>query len=373
MPIAALLPARPALLIGSHHPVCPTISDAKLVPFPRPFRAFISGLRNNLMALLVGGASPSQVKSIVRVCHANAEGILARRVHLGHLLKVHGLSLSDLAFDCICDLFARDEQGRYKTLESYFSAYDISSFSDEEIYFHLQRLSFTRVRNGLFRLYSEMDPQLARILHNIKIASRALGLFNDIDRLGESCLAPALSDTFEHLPPAEVSDLTAWLSGEASGNEFIPELLGKLCMSLRKQTTFSRVVPIVTIGLAIRAFYKQQDIPQLGEPVTVIDEGAIDAAGAIAEACNVIRGRTYGKYVNSGKVTEEMFDLYFRVIARMLELRFISHDGAGFQLSESFLMLMPGVGLQEYRKTHRNRLEYLARLVQKRVSKALQP
>ena len=32
---------------------------------------------------------------------------------------------------------------------------------------------FFKVRNGLFRLYSEMDPQLARILHNIKIANRA--------------------------------------------------------------------------------------------------------------------------------------------------------------------------------------------------------
>jgi hypothetical protein len=284
---------------------------------------------------------------------------------------MHGLTLSDLAFDCICDLFARDDGGRYKALESYFSAYDVARFSDDEVYFHLQRLSFTKVRNGLFRLYSEMDPQLARILHNIKVAARSLGIFKEIDRFGDTCLAPALCETFEHLPPVDVADLTAWMSGQCSGNEFIPELLGKLGRSLRKQEQFSRVVPIVTIGLAIRAFYKEKDAPQLPEPATVIDEGAIDAAGAIIEACNAIRTRTYVKYVERGKINRDTFELYFRVITQMLELRFISHDGAGFQLSESFLKMAPGVTMKEYRKNHRNKLEYLARLVQKRVVTSL--
>ena len=55
----------------------------------------------------------------------------------------------------------------------------------------------------------------------------------------------------------------------------------------------------------------------------------------------------------------------------MFELRFIGHDGDGFQLSENFLMLAPDMTPQEYRKKHRNRVEYLARLVQKRVSRTL--
>jgi hypothetical protein len=334
-------------------------------------RASIGGLKDDLKALLEGKASAFQLKRIVRLCHANAEGIIARRGHLGHLIRLHGLNLTDLAFDCISDLFARDDEGRYRSLESYFSAYDFAGFSDEEAYFHLQRLSFTRVRNGLFRLYSEMDPQLARILHNIKIAARALGQFTEINHLGESCLAPSLAETSEHLPPAEASDLTALLSSESSGREFIPELLGKLCMSLRKQTHFSRAVPIVTIGLAIRAFYRQKEIPELGEPATVIDEGVIDAAEAIGEACNAIRARAYDKYVGRAKVSEEMFELYIRVIAQMLEMRFIAHDGASFQLSEYFLMLAPGMTLEEYRKKHRNKVEYLARLAQKRVVKTL--
>lgn len=350
---------------------CLTIEVARHVSASRRICTSIRGLKNDLAALLEGEASPAQVKSVVRVCHANAEGALARRGHLNHLLRMHGLSLADLAYDCISDLFARDGDGRYKALESYFSAYGAADLSDEEIYFHLQRLSFTKVRNGLFRAYSEMDPQLARILHNIKVAARTLGVFIETDRLGESCLVPSLSEADEHLPPVEASDLTAWLSAEVTGNEFIPELLGKLSLSLRKQTCFSRVVPIVTIGLAIRALYSEKEAPRLTEPATVIDEGIIDVGKAIAEACDAVRTSTYRKYVERGKVSAEMFDRYFQVISQMLELRFVAHDGDGFQISENFLTLVPDVTPQEYRKKHRNKVEYLARLVQKRVSRTL--
>lgn len=337
-----------------------------------PIRVSTQGLRSDLLALLEGLATPAQVKSIIRVCHANAEGLLARRGHLGHLMRLHGLDLSDLAYDCISDLFGRGENGRYKALESYFSAYDVAGFSDEEVYFHLQRLSFTKVRNGLFRLYSEMDPQLARILHNIKIASRSLGLFIEVDRMGDSCLVPPLSDASEHLPPVEAADLTAWLLEKASGSEFIPELLGKVCLRLREQEDFSRIIPLITVGLAIRDFYKQKEIPRLGEPATVIDESKIDAREAIAKACDAVRAHALPKYVHRGKVSPEAFDTYFVVIEQMLFMRYIEQDGHDFQLSVSFLRLMPGTTPSEYRKHHRNKLEYLARLAQKKVSRELQ-
>lgn len=170
-------------------------------------------------------------------------------------------------------------------LVSYVAAYDINDFSDEETYFLLQRLVLARVRNGLFRLYGEVDPQLARILRNVKIAARSLGMFTGIDRLGETCLAPALCEIHQDLPPVEAADLTVWLAKGSSGNEFIPELLGRLCLLLRKQNTDSTVVSIVTIGIAIRTLYDQKRTPQLAEGVTYIDEGIVDAEKAIRQTC----------------------------------------------------------------------------------------
>ena len=338
---------------------------------PSGVRSPFKGLKELLVAVLAQQGTPAQVNSLVHFCHVNAEGALFRKGHLSHLVRLHGLSLRDLAFDTISDLFARDDEGRFTVLESYFSAYDVAGFSDDETYFFLQRLVLARVRNGLFRLYGEVDPQLARVLRNVKIASRSLGMFNEVDWLGDTCLTPALVETNQHLPSVDTEILTAWLAEETSGNEFIPELLGKLCLLLKRQTTHSRVVSMVSIGIAIRALYDQKRIPRFADSVTHIDAGAMDAAKAIRESCDALRATTLPKYVHTHKVSPEEFNAYFTVIEEMLNMRFLHQDGAGFELSESFLRLVPGVTLQEYRQTHRSRLEYLARLAQERVAEYL--
>ena len=61
-----------------------------------------------------------------------------------------------------------------------------------------------------------------------------------------------------------------------------------------------------------------------------------------------------------------------QVIERMLVSRFVEHNGMDFELSASFLKLMPQMTREEYRKHHRNKLEYMARLAQKQVSQILQ-
>jgi hypothetical protein len=302
------------------------------------------------------------------MCHAMAEGVLLRKGHLLHLLHVHGLNIRDLAFDTISDLFARDAEGHFPLLQAYFAAHDLPASTDDESYFLLQRLVLGRVRNGLFRLYGEMDPQLARILRNVKIAARSLGILIEADRPGEACLAPTLCDSNHHLPGVDVDQLTAWLCERSTGNEFMPELLGRIALILREQTTHSRIVPIVTIGLAIRAIYERKHTPQIAEHVTWIDVGAMDAGQAIRQCCAALKAHAYSKYVDRGKVGSEVFDAYFRVIEEMLEARFLQNDGDDFPLCDCFQKHMPGVPAQEYRKTHRSRLEYLARLAQERVT-----
>ena len=338
---------------------------------PANIRNVIRGIGNGLTAMIEGSATPAQVETVVRICQGNAEGILARRPHLNLLIRFHGLDLRDLAFDCISDIFARDDQGRYRSLESYFLPYDASSLSDEECYVHLQRLVFTKVRHAVYRLFQQIDPQLARILRNIKVAVRSLALFNEIDRLGDFCLHPPMCDTLEHLGPVDADRLADWLSREATGGEFIPELLGKLSRILRQQETYSRIVPLVTVGIAIREFYEQKELPRLSEPSATIDDIAIDVEDAIEHACASVKAMTMEKYVGKGKVSGEAFEAYFQVIALMLHMRFVEHDGEGFQLSESFLKLNPKIGPVEYREKHRNRLEYLARIAQKKVAKRL--
>jgi hypothetical protein len=341
------------------------------VPVSPTSRPFVRGLRDNLVSLLGGSVSPAGVSAIVMLSHAVAEGALRRRGHLQYLVARHGISQSDLAYDCIGDMLARDEQGRYRSLESYFSAFSLVDSTDEEAFFHLQRLVYTKVRNGIFRMYQEMDPQLGRILHNVKSGNRALGHFIAVDRLGDSCFQPALSESLEHLPVVEVNDLAGWLSQEATGSQFIPELLGKIALILKRQKERSRIVPIVTIGLAIRQFCEALQVPRLEEAQTSIDEGAVDARSVISSTVEELNRTFKSRYVGKGKVTATFFEGYCRVITEMLRLRFVERDGLDFEIGAGFMALFPRMSKEEYRKKHKNKIEYLARIASENAARKL--
>ena len=334
-------------------------------------RAFVQGLKAKLESLLKGTAASSDVRSVVQVAHAIARAALARRIQSEPLVRFHGLDYSDLAYDCIADLFSRDDRGRYVALATYFMAFDFDALTDGDVFFHIQRLVLRNVKQGVYRLYHQMDPQLGKILRNLKLSVQSLGLFAEIERLGETCLAPASVETLEHLPSMKPEELTLALLNAATGNEFVPELLSTAHRILCAQEERSRVMTLINVALGIRAFYEQKSAPRLREEPGGTDDVSIDAIEAIQVACRELRSRAEEKYVRRGKVTPAMMETYFGVIEHGLYRRFVEQDGAEFQISETFLRLAPRISPVEYRKSHRSRLEYLARLTTQRVVEIL--
>jgi hypothetical protein len=341
------------------------------VQSPAYIRPFVAGIKKQLASLLEGRGTASEIGAIIRLAHAIAKASLARKAHLASLVNRHGLNYSDIAYDCVADLFARDENGKYIALVSYFSGFDFEKFTDEEAVFHIQRLVLTKAKHGVFRLYQQMDPQLGKILRNIKISVQALGQFLETERLGEACIVPSLTQTLEQLPQVEPEDIMSWLTQAATGSEFMPELLGKLSSLLRQQKEKSRIVPIVTVALGIRMFYEQKRLHQGAEQPASIDDITIDSKSVIKAACRELKMEAGRKYILKGKVTREQLDLYFEVIEQGLIDRFVINDGAGFELGEHFMKHVPGMTRDEYRKKHKNKIEYLARLAGERVVKRL--
>jgi len=335
-------------------------------------RVLVRGIKSRLAPLLEGRTAGPEDFTIVRISHAIAKESLARKIHSGALERIHGLNYSDLAYDCIAELFARDESGKYVALASYFAAFNFAQFSDEEVLFHLQRLVLTKVKHGVYRLYQQTDPQLGRILRNIKIAAQSRGLFYEVDRLGEACLVPSTGDALEEMPLIQPEELAQWLVRSGSGNEFVPELLEKVSDVIRAQEERCRIVPLVTMGLSIRMFYEQKRSPHAEEGSYTIDDSTFDSGRVIEAACTKVKLKAKAKYVDRGKIAQEVLDLYFKAIEEGLMHRFVEHDGSDFVLSDALLKLMPGLTFEEYRKKHKNKIEYLGRLAKKQVVLKLQ-
>jgi hypothetical protein len=331
----------------------------------------LTGLRENLQALIARSHSHAQLNCVVAFAHALAKAFLLSKRSVGRLSDLHGLNHSDIAYDCIAEIFQQNEHGEYVQLNAYFAGVNLHGASDQEALAHLRRLVFSKVNHGIFRLYNEADPVLSKILRNVKLAIISLNNFVEVERFDEACIAPSLCETNEHLPEPTLECLEREMRRNARGNESVPDLLSKFSLCLREQEEFSRVVPIVAVAMIFKSIYTSKsdspaDVPTVEERL-VLD----DAASIIVHACRRMKRQTSPRYVERGKVCHEVFEKYFQVIDTSLRQQLIMNDGEEFSYFESLKKLMPELRKEEYRKHHKSQLEYLRKLTYNEAVKQL--
>jgi hypothetical protein len=334
-------------------------------------RILSAGLRENLSSVIDGSSTRDQLNRLVSVFHALASAFLASKSTCGMLSNVTGLNTSDLAYDCIAELFQQNENGDYIQLVSYFSGIQMSSALEEEILAHTRRLVFSKVNHGVYRIYSQTDPALAKILRNVKLAVYSLKNFTETERFGEQCLMPVLCDSLEYLPPFQREELEQLFIPMTCGSEVVPELLAKLSLVLREQCDRCRIVPIIYVGLLFRSVYEtKRDLK--GDTVQIEDATIVrDTEEVIDRVCSELKSQMLKKYLNKKEISEKVFEKYFQVMEEGLTEKYIGSNGNDFSLYENLKKYLPDLTRDEYKNTHRNTIEYLWKLAQKETADRL--
>lgn len=333
----------------------------------------ISGvLRPLLRKLLQGTYEPQDLNCLARLCQSMALARVNTRIGCGTFRpELYGLRPTDVAYDCLADLFQEDESGKLVHLAAYFEGINLETIDDERLLIHLRRLVFATVNQGIMRTYQEHDPGLSKILRNIRLAAHSVGSFVETERFGERCIGPGLCPLLEDLPLPDVTTLARGLAPYVSGNERTPALLSRVSIYLREQSDHCRLVPVVTLALALReVFAAKQPAQLLAQPESDLAFGD-EAARIITATCDRLRGKTIERYRRMGKVTVQDLNAYLAVIERMLTARFVHANGDGMSLFHELSALMPGLSDRQYRKTHRGKLEYLHRVASRDVARRL--
>jgi hypothetical protein len=326
------------------------------------YTELLKGLRGTLLAALADPPDGRELNRFIDICHALAFSSIHAKAARGRLYQEGSRNYTDLAYDCIGDLFQRDEQGRLLRIKAYFDSFDIARATDEDLLAHLRRLVFSAVNQGLFRIYNDIDPAIGKILRNTKLAVNSLQTFTEAERLGEPCIQPTLCEGLEHLPVMELEILQAELARVTSGKELIPEILSKLSLLLRRQSEYARLVPLITLARAVRGLYAMKQLPpppEAGEPPLTND-----VVVACRWASYVVRKKAEESYVARKKVSPELLEKYFVAIDEYLSGKL---DGGPTDLSlyESLSRLLPRMKKGEYNRRHRARVEYLSRQIER--------
>ncbi len=330
-------------------------------------------IRSDLQRILSDGHTDVEINSVVELYHAFAVASVKRKIAARTLSeRFIGLNSGDIAYDCIVELFQRDESGRFVQMKAYFDGITLGDISNEELLTHSRRLVFSKVSDRLFRIYRETDPSLAKIIHNIKVVVSTLHSFDEVERLGENCICPSFVERLEEFPAIDRDTIEREMRKRVRGTERIPELMAELSLFLRQQGEYCRVVPIVGVALVFRSIYNEPMNDTITEPAV---ESAIlmkDARRMIKEACREVKAEMEPTYVGKKKVSTEHMNFYFFVIEETLTRRFADEDERDGSLFEHLKEYIPDLEREEYKRSHKKTLEYLLRLSTESAKKKLQ-
>lgn len=330
-----------------------------------------------LPLLLSGTATHAEINDLVRIAHHFAVIRLKQLIGSGKLhLHSFPLTVESIAFDCIAEIFERDADGTFIELQHYFSGerHPQNALSDS-LMIYFRSLVFTKLNDGIFRLYRENDPVFSKILRNIK---NALDKVPDVvteDRFGIVFLHFNSADIDvvlnAHLPEYPLDELEGELTGVFKNGDSSKIFLDKLKEIIIGQNEYRRMLSLFDCAFLLKRASAFHKVPL--DDIFSNDESMLgqDIQSSVLRTLQSIQRDLSKRYVLSGKFTSEQFNSYFRAIEEMIMDTFVRSDGGEKSYDQYLQQFMTDLTYDEYRTHHRVHFEYMVKLAKKAVKERL--
>ena len=332
-------------------------------------------IKSLLRAILSGAYTPPDVHEFVQLCYTLALPLIRKKIVAGKLnLEILGLKESDVIYDCLADLFSRDENGAFVKIGKFFQSEGVegSGGTEEELLIALRRLVFLKVHNNIIRLYSEADPTLGKVLRNVKLAEQKGKLFEETHRFGEAYLIPRNVEVHLQCPPWPLEALEQQFARVALVHDTLLTMLSKLHRIITEQETYQRAVPLVPVALLVRRVYALGwEAEEETESVANEHLQQEDVALTARRICQTLEQRMYNSYVVKQKCTNDLFQTYLRTVQQILLHEFSSQEMDGMTYFELLKGFLPELTKQDYARKHRKIIEYLAKTAKQEMQHEL--
>lgn len=323
-----------------------------------------------MKSVLSGSASEPEINGLVRVAFNFASLRLRQLVRSGRLhLQSFGISVEGVAFDCIAELFQRDENGTFVELEAYFSEERSLDVLDEtEVEHYFRRLVFSQLNEGIYRLYRENDPILGRILRNLKIAVRTLPGIRQCDRLGQTFLYTCSDGKrLEELPEYPIEQIQTEMASRAGTKSDAQQYLRLFFKILDEQDQYRRFYALIDIAIVIKRISVRRGMA-VEEMVDADDPSLrIDLENFLRRNSIELKQTLHTRYVASGKISVELFQCYTQALEDIVFDVFAHNDGSDLSHADYLKKYIPDLTVMEYRRIHRTHFEYMVCVAKQRA------
>lgn len=324
-------------------------------------------LKATLSQIFSAHPNHQAVNNLVQICFRIALAYLHHRLRRGSLVdNQFGISNEDLALDCIAELYQRDEQNAFVVLALYFNNCNWETMSEAELKIALRRLVFSKVNEGLFRNYREEDPNLAKIIRNIKEATKQDKRVSLVKSKEASWLVIGDKNTaVNNLPLAPAEILEAHMLSVLCHTSNTYRAVSAFADFAKAHPHYCNGYPLSGFAQILRASFMGAVVPT--EDIEESSYAPIEVEQAIQQAITHVRSTLYDTYVRGGKLSRALFDTYVKAVGKTLKSTFTRYPESVDSQFEALRAFIPDLSKETYMQQHRNVLQYLFKLSRARM------
>jgi hypothetical protein len=333
------------------------------------------GIPELIRTLITGRGTDMDVNNLVKLAHSFALTRLkqlkvSRQLHV----DIFNQPLDLAAFDCIAELFQRDNEGRFiELIESFSQEFAVFKLLDNDIIRRFRSLIFTKLNDGIFRIYHENDPILSNIYRGLKKALRKHPEIKQFDRFGKAYLCICSEyERNDDLPEMPMDKFESIVIENIKDKLSIENYILLFLKIINEQEYYRRYYSIIDLAVILKRILARKKIP-LEEVQINIDDVTIqhDIVSIINKSINEVRDILKRKYLESEKLDADLFEKYICAIEEMIYETFVTNDGIYKHYFDFLQKQLPDLSYDEYRNEHRNQFEYFAKLAKNYVKEQL--
>jgi hypothetical protein len=281
------------------------------------------------------------------------------------LCYLQGISLVDLSYDCIGEIFEKDVNNNLITLRDFYVSLrlDIDELPEEEIYLAYKGLLLKIADAQIAHLYAQLDPTGFKIQRNIKETVLKTSMFSIKKTVLGIVLTITENSEYQNLPYVDLDKLLTEFKREAFNKKLTGELLGILRNYLMEQKEFRKEIRLVDAVFLFKSIFgvieqKQYEYnDQAGNVFQDITCQNFEIEQITGKVLDKIKTKILLDYYTRGKLTRVQAEaIYFSI-------HDIVHDWISLGKNHSslyeYLQKHLIISKEDYHSIIRDKFEYL--------------
>jgi hypothetical protein len=305
-------------------------------------------------------------RSIVQVYLRNLRYTIVK------LCAEHGLSDTDLAYDCIAEAFSRNQSGEFVLLRNFVASLDgeMESLGEQDVFIAFKSFLLRITDAQLSRMYSQVDPMGSKIHRNLRECLKVSNIFFVKKDFRGLVIYPDGNEPLDQLEAYPLDILQNDFLSAAKREHSTNQLIKVLHDTLVGQSRYRRSIPLMDVVQLFKKIYQlEYEYENSDETLTPAILHSVDTERIRFEVENALKEKIVLTYFAKGKVDRKQAEALWLACKDMIT-DWCKPESEGLTLFGYFSRYYP-IDADAYESTYRVKMEYLLKSARKEFAERL--